>query len=361
VQALILAGGEGTRLRPLTTTVPKPVIPLANRPFISFMIDWLRHHDVDEIILSCGFLASHVREVLGDRIDGVALRYIDEEHPLGTAGAVKHAASLLGDRFMVLNGDVLTDFDLTALKRFHEQNGAVATLALIPVDDPSAYGLVRAGGNGRIHDFLEKPSPEQIDTNLINAGAYVLERSVLDRIAQGRTVSFEREVFPSLIGDGLYGFAVSGYWLDIGTPERYLQATRDILEGTVETNVLSSSDNGNGSADGRSVVAPGAELIGEVLVGQGCEIEAGARLGPLAVIGDGTRIGAGAVIERAVLHQSVEVEQNAVVRESIVGHDARVGAGSRVDAVTVIGPDAVIGDGAVVEGERVEAEPDLVP
>jgi mannose-1-phosphate guanylyltransferase len=357
VQALILAGGEGTRLRPLTTTVPKPVIPLANRPFISYMLDWLSEHEVDEIILSCGFLASQVRAVLGDGVDGVRLRYIDEEYPLGTAGAVKHAESLLGDRFLVLNGDVLTDFDLSALKRFHEERGAVATLALIPVEDPSAYGLVRTAQDARIKDFLEKPSVEQIDTDLINAGAYVLEHSVLDRIAEGRSVSFEREVFPSLIGQGLYGCSVEGYWLDIGTPERYLQATCDILEGTVRT---THSRNGAVRDGEHAGVSPAAELIGRVLIGHGCEVEEGARLGPLAVIGDGARVGAGAVVERAVLHQSVDVEQRAVVRESIVGHDARVGAGSRLDSGTVVGPDAVIGQGAVVEGERVEAQPDLV-
>jgi mannose-1-phosphate guanylyltransferase len=360
MQALILAGGEGTRLRPLTTTVPKPVLPLANRPFISYMIDWLSMHGVDDVVLSCGFLADQVRAVLGDTLDGARLRYIEEEEPLGTAGAVKFAEPLLNERFLVLNGDVLTDFDLSALQRFHDERNATATIALVPVDDPTAYGLVRAEEDGRIKQFLEKPRPEEIDTNLINAGAYVLEHAVLEGIPAGRPVSFEREVFPGLVGSGLYGHEVSGYWLDIGTPERYLQGTCDILEGTVETVVTASQRNGAQSVGRGTAVSPDAQLIGKVLIGDRCAVEAGARLGPLAVVGDGSRVGPSATIERAVLHQDVEVQQGAVVRESIVGHDARVGADSRLEDGTVVGPDAVVGSGSVLQGERVDADAGLV-
>src|SRR6476660_9040571 len=220
MQALILVGGEGTRLRPLTSTVPKPVVPLVDRPFIAYMLEWLRGHGVEDVVMSCGFLASGVRNVLGDGSGfGVNLRYVEEPRPLGTGGAVKFAESLLDERFFMLNGDVLSDLDLSGQLTQHEETGARGTLALIGVEDPSAFGLVRLNEDGAVKEFLEKPSPDQIDTNLISAGAYVLERGV----------------FPELVGDGLYGFAGDGYWLDIGTPDRYLQASFDILERNVKT------------------------------------------------------------------------------------------------------------------------------
>src|SRR3954466_2749429 len=183
MQAVILVGGEGTRLRPLTVTVPKPVLPLVDRPFLVYMLEWLRRHGVDDVIMSCGFLATSVRNVLGDGSHlGLRLRFVEEPEPLGTAGALKYAEDLLEDRFLMLNGDVLTDLDLTAQLAQHEATGAVGTLALVPVADPSAYGLVRLHEDQSVREFVEKPAPDEIDTNLISAGAYVLERSVLDLI-----------------------------------------------------------------------------------------------------------------------------------------------------------------------------------
>src|SRR3954464_14530767 len=200
MQALILAGGEGTRLRPLTTTVPKPVVPLVDRPFIRFMIDWLHGHGVDDIVMSCGHLASGVRSVLGDGSAlGIRLRYVEEPEPLGTGGALKHAEALLDERFLMLNGDVLTDIDITAQLAHHAETGARATLALYPVEDPSAYGLVRTDGGGAVTEFVEKPAPDQIDTNNISAGVYVLERSVLSLLEPGQPASIERDVFPALV------------------------------------------------------------------------------------------------------------------------------------------------------------------
>src|SRR5271157_4110436 len=238
MQAVILVGGEGKRLRPLTSTVPKPVVSLVDRPFISFMLEWLRLHGIDDVVMSCGFLATSVRNVLGDGSGlGIRLRFVEEPDPRGTAGALKYAESLLDERFLMLNGDVLTDIDLTEQIAQHERTGARATLALVPVADPSAYGLVHLREDRSVQDFVEKPSPDRIDTNLISAGAYVLERNVLELVAPGRNVSIEREVWPLLIGDGLYGFPSESYWLDIGTPERYLKATFDIIEGNVATAV----------------------------------------------------------------------------------------------------------------------------
>src|SRR5687767_263703 len=193
MQALVLAGGEGTRLRPLTYTTPKPVMPLAGRPFLSFMLDWTRSHGVDEVILSCGFMSDDVRRVLGDIYDGMRLRYVVEQEPLGTAGPVRLAydAGLLEERLLVLNGDVLTDIDLSAELAAHERTGARVTLALYPVEDTASYGVVPTDAEGRVEAFLEK-SAVTPPTNRINAGAYVVERQVIEGIPAGRAVSFER-------------------------------------------------------------------------------------------------------------------------------------------------------------------------
>jgi mannose-1-phosphate guanylyltransferase len=323
VQALVLAGGEGTRLRPLTLTTPKPVLPLAGRPFLSFMLDWLHGHGVDEAILSLGFLSDAVHDVLGDIQSGMRLRYVREDEPLGTAGPVRLAADegILDDRFLVLNGDVLTDMDLTAELAWHESTGAVATLALIEVDDVASYGVVPTSETGEVEAFLEKsagPAP----TNRINAGAYVLERSVVDLIPSGRAVSFEREVFPQLVGKGLYGWAAEGYWIDIGTPERYLEATWDLLAGRVESTLPERDQTG-------SLVYEGS-------------LTSGAHIGPQAVIGPHCSAGADAAIERSVLHERVIVGADAVIRESIIGAGARIGEGARMQG-------AVVGAGARVE------------
>src|ERR1700759_2390781 len=207
MQAVILVGGEGTRLRPLTSTVPKPVVPLVDRPFISFMLEWLRQHGIEDVIMSCGFLATSVRNVLGDGSGlGIRLRFVEEPDPRGTAGALKYASSMLDERFLMLNGDVLTDIDLTAQIAQHEQTGAKATLALVPVADPSAYGLVHLQDDRSVREFLGKPSPDAVmEPNLISAGAYVLQREILELVPPDRNVSIEREVWPRLIDNGLYG------------------------------------------------------------------------------------------------------------------------------------------------------------
>lgn len=336
MQALVLVGGEGTRLRPLTLTQPKPALTLVDRPFIRFMVDWLARHGVDDVIMACGFRAELLQAALGDETEtGVSIRYVSEDEPLGTAGPIRLAADsgLLGERFMVLNGDVLTDLDLTALQEFHAERDAVATLALYPVSDPTSYGLVRREEDGRVLGFLEKPDPAQIDTDEINAGAYVLERSVVDLIPPGRSVSIEREVFPRLVGQGLFGLRLEGYWMDIGTPERYLQATWDILEQRVETDV---ETNGSG-----------------VLIAADADV-GNASLGPRAVVASQSRVGDGATVESSVLLRGCRVGADAEIRGAILGEGVEVGEGARVAAGSVLGDGARIQPGASVgEGARV--------
>jgi mannose-1-phosphate guanylyltransferase len=347
VQALILAGGEGTRLRPLTSTVPKPVVPLVDRPFISYMLEWLRRHGVDQAIISCGFMAGEVREVLGDGTSlGLDLRYVEEPEPLGTGGALKFAENLIEERFLMLNGDVLTDIDLTDQLRQHERTGARATLALVPVEDPSAYGLVRRHPDHSVRDFIEKPSPDQIDTDLISAGAYVLERDVLSEMAPaGNRISIERDVFPKLVGRGLYGYESSGYWLDIGTPERYLQGTFDILEGNLWTEAGDAlGASGVAIADGEvrgTVLAP-------ALIGPGCEVAEGATVGPRAVLGPDVSIGPGAVIESSVVLEGSSIGAGTTVESAIVGPMVKVGRRCRIEGGAMLGEGVTVGDDNVL-------------
>ena len=324
----MLAGGEGTRLRPLTLTTPKPVMPLAGRPFLSFMLDWVHSHGADEVILSCGFMSDAVKAVLGDIYDGMRLRHVIEDEPLGTAGPVRLAydEGLLEERFLVLNGDVLTDIDLTAELEQHERTGARTTLALYPVEDTSSYGVVPTDDDGQVTEFIEKGSGEA-PTDRINAGAYVLERDVVESIPAGRAVSFETEVFPSLIGGGLYGYDAAGYWIDIGTPERYLEATWDLLAGRVHSTLPPRDETG-------SLIYPHC-------------LVSGAHVGPQTVLGRHCSVGTDARVERSVLHERVLVGADAAVIESVLGERVRVGERARV------GPDAMVGANAVIEADAV--------
>jgi mannose-1-phosphate guanylyltransferase len=353
MQALILAGGEGTRLRPLTSTVPKPVVPLVDRPFIAFMLEWLRGHGIEDIVISCGHMAAGVRNVLGDgSAFGVQLRYVEEPQPLGTGGALKYAESLLDDRFFMLNGDVLTDIDLTAQLALHESTGARATLALTPVEDPSNYGLVRTADDGRVTEFVEKPAVDQIDTRNISAGAYVLERSVLDLLEADQPASIERDVFPQLVGNGLYGCVSDNYWLDIGTPARYLQATWDILEGAVGT-AFAERTGGSYLVVEQSVDNQG-RIIPSALVESGCVIGEGARVGGRVVLESGVMIGANTTVERAVVMRGAEIGENCTLRGCIVGGGVRIGDNTHVEGLSVLGEGVTIGaDNVIANGARI--------
>ncbi|MGA3362472.1 MAG: NDP-sugar synthase [Solirubrobacteraceae bacterium] len=337
MQAVILAGGSGTRLRPLTSRVAKPVVTLVNRPFIVYMLDWLRRHGCTDVILCCGFQAEGVQAVLGDgSAHGVSLRYVAESEPLGTGGPLLLARELLGERFVVCNGDILTDIDLGAQLAAHERSGAAVTLALVSVEDASAYGMVRCAPDSAVLEFVEKPSGPPPTNVLISAGVYVLERSVLELIAPGRQVSIEREVWPALIGAGLYGHVAEGYWLDIGTPERYLQGSFDIITGAV-------------NVDGP---APRERAA----IGVGCEIAADARIGELVVLGDGVQVGAGASIERSVVLAGAQIGAGAVLRDSIVGERAKIGPNVELQEGVVVGEDAQIAAKALIAaGTRVAA------
>ncbi|MEX2223519.1 MAG: nucleotidyltransferase family protein, partial [Candidatus Rokuibacteriota bacterium] len=258
ISAVILAGGQGTRLRPLTLATPKPVVPLLNVPFIAYQLALLRQHGVTDVVLSCSYMVDEIRHIMGDgAAHGVRLRYAVETEPLGTAGGVRNAVDLVRGLVMVLNGDILADLDLSAMRRFHAERRARATLYLTRVADPTLYGLVELETDGRIRSFVEKPSREGVTADTINAGVYLLDRDVITAIPTGRAVSIERETFPGLLRDGVpfFGWVSTSYWLDIGSPAKYRQGQLDLLAGKVATTVTAA-----GAAPDRRSVAPGADV-----------------------------------------------------------------------------------------------------
>jgi mannose-1-phosphate guanylyltransferase len=323
----VLVGGQGTRLRPLTYTVPKQLLPVAGATMLERVLGRLARHGVEDVVLSMGYRPDAFREQFPDgRAAGVALTYAVEPEPRDTAGAIRFAAEAAGieETFLVVNGDVLTDLDMGALVSFHRERGGLATISLTPVEDPSAFGVVPTDQEGRVTAFIEKPPRDLAPTNLINAGTYVLEPGVLALIAPGVRVSIERETFPALVGEGrLFAMASDAYWLDTGTPAQYLKANLDLL-------------------DGSALVEPGSSVAPTARV---CR----------SVVGAGARVEDGAEVRDSVLLPDAVVGAGAVVDGSIVGARARIGARAHLGPVTVVGCDVEVAAGRVLVDERVPA------
>jgi mannose-1-phosphate guanylyltransferase len=344
VKAVILAGGEGTRLRPLTLSLPKPVVPVVDRPLLRHQVDLLAKVGVREIVFSVAYRPERIQAAFGDGASlGVRIHYAVEGTPLGTGGAVRYALPLLDDRTLVLNGDVLTDVDLCAVLAHHEATRASATLVLTPVPNPAAFGLVETGEDGRVLRFLEKPEPSQITTDTINAGIYVLETRVLDLIPPGVRHSIERSFYPELLarGDRVTAFVHRGYWIDIGTPEKYLQVHRDILGGAFAVKLEGARDRG-GVVDPGARVSADANLVPPFYVGPGCVIEGGAEVGPTASLVAAVTVSSGARVRDSVVWSGTSVGVEASLEGALVGPGVRVGHRAAVR------PGAVLGEGSVV-------------
>jgi mannose-1-phosphate guanylyltransferase len=339
------------------------MLPLVDRPLLAYTFEHLRRHGVERAVLSCGYLPTQLRAHFGENADGLALEYRLEGEPLGTGGAIGFGARGLEGTFLALNGDSLRAADLGALIEFHRRTGARATILLTPVTDPARYGLVRLHPDGKVAAFLEKPRPEEIDTDLINAGVYVLEPEVLELIPSGRSVSIEREVFPQLVEQGsVYGLALPGYWLDIGTPESYLRAHRDVLERNFPTEVGDALGRDYTFVDPTARVSPEARLVPPVFVGPGAVIEDGVRVGSLAVIGHGAHVGRGSVVEQAVVQARARLGAECSVMRSLVGEDAELGDACSVFGLSVVGPGARVGSGNRLDaGLRIAAEAVVPP
>ena len=347
MKAILLAGGKGTRLRPLTLHTPKPIVPIFNRPFLHYQIDLLKQvPGLNEVILSLNYQPRRIEDVFGDgRGVGLPIRYLVEPQPLGTGGAIKFAEPHLDGPVIVFNGDVLTEIDLNAVLALHRSRKAKATIVLTPVENPTAYGLVETAPDGAVWRFLEKPKPDEITTNNINAGIYVLEPDTFDRIPSDVPWSIERSYFPSLIerGETFVGYVYNGYWIDIGTPEKYTQVHRDIMDGRCQAGPFLN-------ASGAALVSPGARveegatIEGPCFVDEGTVVKAGARIGPYSVIGRQCHVEEHATIERSILWSGTRVSQEAVVRRSILGRHCHIGRSASVEDGVVLGDKSVLTD-----------------
>jgi NDP-sugar pyrophosphorylase family protein len=348
MKAILLAGGKGTRLRPLTIHTPKPIVPIFNRPFLHYQLDLLKQvPEIDEVILSLNYQPRRIEEIFGDGSDiGISIRYVVEPAPLGTAGAVRYAGDNLTESVVVFNGDVLTQIDLAAVLRLHRERRAKATIVLTPVDNPTAYGLVETDESGNVTRFLEKPNPDEITTNNINAGIYVLEPDTFDRIPKDVSWSIERSYFPSLVerGETFVAYVYNGYWIDIGTPEKYTQVHRDIMDGRYAAAPFVGLGERHTAVAADARIEPGAAIEGPCFIDAGVSIKAGARVGPYSVIGRQTQLDENAVVEGAIIWPNCRISRDADVRNAIVGRNCHVGRNVTLDHGAVLGDKTTLTD-----------------
>jgi len=347
MKAILLAGGKGTRLRPLTIHTPKPIVPIFNRPFLHYQLDLLKHvPEIDEVILSLNYQPRRIEELFGDGSDtGLAIKYVVEPAPLGTAGAVRYAGESLRESVVVFNGDVLTEVDLGAVIALHRERKAKATIVLTPVENPSAYGLVETDEHGNIRRFLEKPKADEITCDTINAGIYVLEPDTFDRIPKDTPWSIERSFFPSLIerGETFVAYVYRGYWIDIGTPEKYMQVHRDIMDGRCTASTLSAAASNAWVSPGARI-EDGATVEGPCFIDDGTIVKSGGRIGPYSVVGRQCHIEENACIERAIVWANSRVSQDAVVRGAILGRHCHIGRSAVVSDRVVLGDKSAVTD-----------------
>src|SRR5829696_9044210 len=358
MQAVVLVGGQGTRLRPLTYDIPKSLVPLRNRPFMGYMLDFLRGAGLDGAVLSLGYLPDPIQAYLCDKQDlvGFSVDYAVEDHALGTAGGIKNAEKYLDDTLVVVNGDVLTGMDLSRAVQVHNASDALATIVLTSVEDPTAYGLVEVDHEMLVHRFIVKPAADEVTTNLVNAGVYVLEPEVQALIPAGREVSIEREIFPELQESGrLRAHISSSYWRDIGTPRSYLAASHDVLSGAVGAREGFEYQDVDPSVEcGKNV-----RLLPPVSIAEGCKISDLATIGGRSSLGKDCVVGEGAVVEGSILLDGAEVEAGAVVRGSVMGPRARVGNNAIVRGLSVLGAGCVVGEGNVLD-QGIRVNPGVV-
>lgn len=351
MKAVILAGGEGTRLRPLTSNQPKPMMPLVNRPMLEHIVALLAKHGFDDIVVTVAYLANQIRDYFGDGSDfGVRMRYATEEQPLGTAGSVRNASEELDETFLVISGDVLTDIDLSAFVAAHRASQAVASIALKRVENPLEFGIVITRPDGTIERFLEKPTWGEVFSDTINTGIYVLEPAIFDHIPPGTVVDFSADVFPAILAEGgrLHGYVAEGYWEDVGTTDAYLRAHADVLDGRVDVEIM-GFQLGEGIWLGEGAeVDPEARLVAPVVVGPNCRVEAGAELRGYTVLGDDVVVRSDALLERTVCHDHVFVGRDVHCRGAVIGRATDLRPHARLEEGVVVGDECFVGENAVV-------------
>ena len=342
MKAILLAGGKGTRLRPLTIHTPKPIVPIFDRAFLHYQIDQLKQvPEIDEVILSLNYQPRRIEEIFGDGSgSGVRIRYVVEPAPLGTGGAIRYAAQGITDTIVVFNGDVMTSVDVNGVVTMHRERGAKATIVLTPVENPTAYGLVETHADGSVKRFLEKPNADEITCDTINAGIYVLEPDTFDRIPKDGAYSIERGYFPSLVErqEPFFAYVDRGYWIDIGTPEKYVQVHRDMFDGKFRGGSFAAVDRSQPVVAPDARIEEGAQLEAPCFVDSGAQIKRGAVIGHYAVIGRGVVVEENARIESSILWPNTRIGEHAVVENAILGRNCHVGRNC------VVRRDAVLGD-----------------
>lgn len=347
MKAVILVGGEGTRLRPLTYETPKSMVPVLNRPFLEHTLAYLKNYEVGDIILTLSYLPEVVQEYFGDGSGfGVQMSYAVEDNPLGTGGAVKNVEQHLDDTFVVLNGDIFSDIDIIDMLAFHRGRGAKVTIALTWVDDPCPFGVVETDKERRVKWFVEKPSPGRATSHWINAGIYIIEPEVLQHIPPDTHYMFERGLFPHLLelGEPIYGYQSSGYWLDMGTPEKYLGLNCDLLLAKAKSVLVGGLAEGEVCCERDVVIHPSAKVMGPTVIGSGCKIDQKAYIKGPVVVGPDCHIGESTSIEKAVLWRGVDTGIGVTVRECILGADTKIKDKEQVSNCVITAKDVQNGE-----------------
>jgi NDP-sugar pyrophosphorylase family protein len=348
MKAILLAGGKGTRLRPLTIHTPKPVVPIFDRAFLHYQIDLLKQMpEIDEVILSLNYQPRRIEEVFGDGAGtGVRVRYVVEPSPLGTGGAIRYAAQGVTDTLVVFNGDVMTSVDVSAVVALHRERQAKATIVLTPVDNPAAYGLVETDPDGRVRRFLEKPKEDEITCNTINAGIYVLEPDTFDRIPKDVSYSIERAYFPSLIErhEAFVAYVDRGYWIDIGTPEKYVQVHRDMFEGKFAGGIFAHADRTRPIVSPEARIDEGATISGPCFIDAGAHIKSSATIGGYSVIGRGVVVEEGADLQDTIVWPNARIGQSAIVHGPIIGRSCHIGRDAVIKGRTLLGDKSQLTD-----------------
>ncbi len=353
MRAVIMAGGQGTRLRPLTSDQPKPMIPVANVPCMEHIINLLKRHGFERVVVTLEYMPEVIRGHFGDGSPwGVEMEYSVEEEPLGTAGSVKYVEGKLGERFVVVSGDAMTDVDLGAVVGFHEERGSEVTLVLKKVDDPSEFGIVVLGDDGRVQRFLEKPDEDEVFSYTANTGIYVVEPGVLDEIPSGQEYDWSKELFPKLLDEGrpVYGYVMEdpSYWEDIGNIEQYMDAQRAVLDGEVRGVKPPGEEKHEGVFVGERVEADEEALEAPVALGDGVRISPGARVGPYAILAPGVSVAAGATVVRSTIAEGAKIGEGAQLDGALVGRSCEIGAGARLGRGCALGDGVVVGEGATI-------------
>jgi NDP-sugar pyrophosphorylase family protein len=353
LKAVILVGGEGTRLRPITFLNPKPMLPLVNKPFMENFILWLRSHKIKDIIFSTGYLPEIFKNYFGDGSSlGLRLTYVREESPLGTCGGVKNVEKYLGTgHFMVFNGDILSSMDLTKMAAFHKSKKADITIALTTIEDPTSYGSVTVDAEGRVKQFLEKPSQDEITTNLINAGFYIINPHMMKLVPESVKYSFERGLFPMALNEGykMYGYISNSYWLDVGTPQKYLTAHYDILNKKVSFKFPYKEVLENIYIGKDSKYSKDNFVSGPVVIGKRTHIEKGARIMPLTVIGDDCMISEGNEISESIIFNNCKIGKGCLVKKSIISNNVEIDRNVSIEDFSVIGDNSRIGENNILK------------